>query len=209
VPYGIKNIESKKKNKEFLQKEMGLEVSDVPLIAAVTRLVEHKGIELILEALQKLDKPYQFILLGSGNMYYEKMFECLAVDEPEKISVCFEFDEALARRIYAGSDIFLMPSLYEPCGLGQMYAMRYGSIPVVRSTGGLKDTVVDYEKKTSGANGFSFKGYNSGEFLEAIEKALGLYNTPEWDRLIKNAMKCDWSFKNSAVKYVELYRKLL
>lgn len=209
IPYSIENIDDKKKNKDLLQRELGLEVSNVPLIAAVTRLTEVKGIDIMLEGLLNINKPFQFVLLGSGNMYYEKILEEIAGNYMGKIVVNFKYDEDLAKRIYAGSDMFLMPSLYEPCGLGQLYAMRYGSIPIVRHTGGLRDTVVDFNKNPKKGNGFTFEEYSADALVKTVEEAIEVYNTSKWQTIIKNAMTCDWSWKKSAEKYLTLYNELI
>ncbi|MCX7883796.1 MAG: glycogen synthase [Caloramator sp.] len=206
-PYNIKSIENKKKNKKALQRELNLEESDVPLIASVTRLEDYKGIKLIYDAIKTLDKPFQFVLLGSGNYYYEQMFKNLCEEMKGSVATVFKYDEAIAKRIYAGSDIFLMPSLYEPCGIAQMIALRYGTIPIVRNTGGLSDTIIDYKEKCG--NGFLFNEYTSEEFKNIISEAIEIYNTQKWISLIKNAMSADYSIEKSALSYLSLYKMIL
>ncbi|SKA75611.1 starch synthase [Caloramator quimbayensis] len=206
-PYNIKSIENKKKNKIALQRELNLENADVPLIASVTRLEDYKGIKLIYDAVKALDKPFQFVLLGTGNYYYEQMFKNLCENMKGSAAAVFEYDEALAKRIYAGSDIFLMPSLYEPCGIAQMIALKYGSIPIVRNTGGLSDTIIDYKDKCG--NGFLFNEYSSEELKNKISEAIEIYNSTKWISLIKNAMSCDYSLEKSALKYLSLYKMIL
>lgn len=208
-PYSIKSIENKKKNKEALQRDLGLEVLDVPLIAVVGRLEEEKGIKLIHDAVLNIKKPFQFVLLGSKNIYYEQIFTKMQNNMKGKMKAIFEYNEALAKRIYASSDILLMPSLYEPCGISNIIALRYGSIPIVRSTGGLKDTIIDFTFDEKNGNGFCFEEYDSERLLDRINTALELYNTKKWDIIVKNAMKCDNSIEKTAQKYASLYRMVL
>ena len=148
-------------------------------------------------------------MLGNGDGYYEDVFQYYASIYPSRISTNIIFDEALAQQIYAASDMFLMPSLFEPCGIGQLIALKYGSIPIVRETGGLKDTIIPYNKYTGSGNGFSFANYNSDELLAAINKALELYNDKvSWGKLVENAMLSDNSWANSAKNYMNLYNSL-
>jgi len=149
-----------------------------------------------------------FILLGSGDKNYQKFFEGIKKKNPKKVGLHFGFSEEIAHLIEAGSDIFLMPSKYEPCGLNQMYSLRYGTIPVVRATGGLADTISEY--KNGKGNGFVFEKYESAELLKAIKRALKLYkNREEWIKLIRLAMGCDFSWEVSAKKYIDLYRSMI
>ena len=149
------------------------------------------------------------ILLGNGDKYYEDIFQHYASIYPSRISTNIVFDERLAQQIYAASDIFLMPSLFEPCGIGQLIALKYGSIPIVRETGGLKDTIIPYNKYTGDGNGFSFTNYSSDDLLEAINKALDLYNDKEsWDKLVQSAMLSNNSWKSSAKNYIHLYNNI-
>ena len=193
-------------NKTDLQHVMGLEVdSSIPLFGLVSRLEVQKGIDLAMDTIRKLkgDK-WQAVILGTGDPSLEKRAKQLEEKFPARVKVATRYDGKLARKIYAGSDIFLMPSRYEPCGLSQMIAMRYGCLPIVRATGGLKDTV------KHGETGFVFDGDSTKDFLKAIKEALEIYeNTPYWHSLQRNAMAQDFSWKNSAKQYVSLYRSLL
>lgn len=201
--YSIKNLKGKLKNKLALQKKLGLpENEKTALIGIVTRFVKQKGIELIIENFSKLN--CQFVFLGTGEKRYEDALIHLTNKYPKKFSVQIKFDEKLAHEIYAGSDIFLVPSRFEPCGLTQMIAMRYGSVPIVRATGGLKDTV-----KTQ--VGFTFKKFNSGTLYKMINKSLKIYykKPSAWRRLQINGMKQNFSWEKSAKEYLKLYRELL
>jgi len=150
------------------------------------------------------------VLLGTGDKVFEDWFKGLAWRFPTKTSMNIRFSNELAQKMYAASDIFLMPSNYEPCGIGQLIALRYGSIPVVRETGGLKDTINQYDKYNDIGNGFVFTNYNAHEMMYALKKALGIYSDPtEWGNLIRNAMNSDYSWAGSAKEYVKLYEKLL
>ena len=182
-------------------RDLGLPVSDAPLIAMVTRLTAHKGLDLVSWAAEKLlNKNVQFAILGTGDKGYESYFSYLRNRFPDKVSVNFRFDKDFSKKIYAGADIFLMPSKSEPCGLAQMIASRYGTVPIVRQTGGLYDTIHE------GDNGFTFYAYNGDEMLYAITRAIDLYDCKEkWQSLVKNVMKKDFSWSNSAKKYFELY----
>ena len=202
----------KVENKVELQKQLGLPVRrDVPLLAIVSRLVAAKGIDLISHIIDELltDEDVQLVVLGTGDRHYEDLFKSLAWRYPTKVSANILFHNELAHRIYAASDLFLMPSQYEPCGIGQLIALRYGSIPVVRETGGLKDTIEPYNKYARTGNGFTFANYNAHELLFAIKRALGLYSdTSQWDSLVKNAMTSDYSWRHSAELYKALYAGL-
>lgn len=206
--YSEKNYIDKKQNKYGLQKEMGLEKSDKPLIGIVHRLTAQKGLDLILDTMDELmEKDVQFVLLGLGDPYYEKKFKDYEEKYPDKVKVRIEFNITLAQRIYSGSDIFLMPSRFEPCGLGQMISLRYGTIPVVRATGGLADTVIDYDINPKDGNGFSFEEYTSEEFIKTLFRALKVYEEKpsEWEGLVRKALRSDFSWKTSAKKYIKLY----
>ncbi|MDD4188889.1 MAG: glycogen synthase [Eubacteriales bacterium] len=204
------SIEAKKDNKHALQKELGLPIADVPVIGIVSRLSGQKGLDLVLERIREfLAGEIQFVLLGVGEHYYEGAFKKLKKELPEKVGIHIGFDAQLAKRVYAGSDIFLMPSRFEPCGLGQIISLRYGTIPVVRETGGLAETVTDYSKHKKG-NGFTFADFNSDSFEDALKRALAVYsNRNEWTRLVKLAMACDFSWGRSAEKYIGLYETAL
>ena len=211
VPFST--YEGKMKNKRELQEILNLPVNDeVPVISMVTRLVDQKGIELVLHVFHEMiGQGIQFILLGTGEEKYEWAFRNLAEQYPSQVSTNTYFDEGMARRIYAGSDIFLMPSQFEPCGIGQLIAMRYGALPLVRETGGLRDTVIPYNQFTGEGNGFSFANYNAHEMLHTIEQAVGMYKfqPKRWKQLTENAMTEDFSWESSSLKYIDLYESLL
>jgi starch synthase len=201
-------FQDKKENKYALQKEMGLPVSDVPVIGLISRLSGQKGLNLIIEEIDDiLRKDLQFILLGAGDDYYQDQFRRIAAQYPGKIAIHIGFNAHLAQQIYAGCDMFLMPSRFEPCGLGQIISLRYGTIPIVRATGGLAETITDYDADPENGNGFSFANFSSEEMLYAIERALRLYydKPGEWDKLIVRALKTDFSWGVSAKKYEDLY----
>lgn len=208
--YTHKNSSKKNINKAHLQELMGLSKSKKPLIAMVTRLVSQKGLDLlehILEELLHLD--IQMVVLGTGDPKYEDMFKHFSYHF-DNLSASISFDEQLAHKIYAGADMFLMPSLFEPSGLSQMISQRYGTVPIVRETGGLKDTVEHYNKYTGEGSGFSFGSYNAHELLFAVKRAIELYeNKVEWRKLVRNIMQLDTSWKNSAMKYIDLYNKIV
>ncbi len=209
--YDEKSIKQKVKNKLKLQEKLGFTVDEeMPMIGITTRLVKQKGLDLIVDKLQELlVLPIQIVLLGNGEGYYEDIFQYFASIYPSRISTNIIFDEELAQQIYAASDMFLMPSLFEPCGIGQLIALKYGSIPIVRETGGLKDTVIPYNKYTSIGNGFSFENYSSQELLDAIKRALDLYKDKDsWNKLVQNAMLSNNSWENSAENYMDLYSNL-
>jgi starch synthase len=209
--YDESNRDQKVKNKIELQKTLNLAVDEtIPMIGIITRLVKQKGLDLIVDKLQELlSLPVQIVLLGSGDGYYEDLFQHYDSIYPSRISTNITFDEGLAQQIYAASDMFLMPSLFEPCGIGQLIALKYGSIPIVRETGGLKDTIIPYNKYTGAGNGFSFENFNSQELLDTINRALELYNDKiAWDKLVENAMLSNNSWESSAKNYRDLYNSL-
>ena len=211
--YDVQSMDRKIDNKVALQRLLGLpEGRTIPVMAMVTRLVQPKGVDLVIRIMDELlqHENVQLIVLGTGDKIYEDWFKGLAWRFPTKVSTNIRFSNKLAQQIYAAADLFIMPSCYEPCGIGQLIAMRYGAIPVVRETGGLKDTVQQYNKYTQQGNGFLFPNYNAHELMYAIKKALGMYdNFDIWRRIVQNAMRSDYSWKNSASEYEELYRKLL
>ncbi|MGB4610799.1 MAG: glycogen synthase GlgA [Saccharofermentanales bacterium] len=212
--YSVRTFQAgKKANKLALQEEIGLEQrEDVPMLAMITRLTSQKGLDLLLHIADELiADDIQLVILGTGDEFYENAFHDLEWYHPDKVRSLIMFDEELARRIYASADIFLMPSMFEPCGLGQMIAMRYGALPVVRETGGLKDTVIPYNKYDGSGTGFSFSNINAHEFLFAIKDALDTYhNYPDsWNQLIRQAMSGDFSWEQSAKRYIELYEIIL
>jgi starch synthase len=201
--------------KAELQQQQGLAVEvETPLLGVVARLVEQKGVDLLVQAAPALlDRGAQLIVLGEGNPAYHRMLEELRNRYPGRVSLTFGFNEGLAHRIEAGSDLFLMPSLYEPSGLNQLYSMRYGTLPVVRATGGLADTVVDANAQTLAAGtatGFCFKGYSAAELCDTVLRALALYrDQPEqWQQAIATAMRQDWSWDRSAGEYERLYERI-
>jgi starch synthase len=212
--YQAESLQDKRLNKLALQKKLSLPVNeDIPLIGLISRLVEQKGIDLLLECLPEMAvMPLQFVLLGSGDKVFEQRLLNFAHSYPDKISITIGYDEALSHLIEAGADIFLMPSRFEPCGLNQMYSQRYGTLPVVHKTGGLADSVVDALPETIGngtATGIVFNDASSGTLIEAIKRALILYSMPDiWKKLQANAMKKDFSWQRSAEQYLELYRSI-
>lgn len=206
--YDINSIESKMENKLALQRELGLEENkNIPIISIVSRLTSQKGIDLIKEIIDcVLTKEVQFIVLGTGEWDYEEFFKGLEKRYPNKVATRIIFDNKLSHKIYAGSDMFLMPSKFEPCGLGQLIALRYGNVPIVRETGGLKDTIESYNKFEFTGNGFSFYNYSSIELKNCIFEALEIYKRKdEWNNLVKTAMSCDNSWKKSALEYKRIY----
>ncbi len=208
--YGLDSIEKKEINKSNLQLLVGLPKSREPLVGLISRLVDQKGLDLIEEIRGELMRlPIQLVVLGTGDKKYEKMFKDLQENYPDKVAVRLTFDLDLAQKIYAGADLFLMPSRYEPCGLGQMFAMRYGTVPVVRYTGGLADTVKEYGLSDHG-NGFGFADYRGECLLKALKKALEVYNHDDsWREVVRNAMKEDFSWEASAENYLSLYKQTL
>jgi starch synthase len=201
--------------KADLQRRQGLPKEPrAPLIGMVARLVEQKGLELVARAAPSfLERGAQFVVLGEGDPGYQQMLEDLRRRFPDRVSLTFNFNEALAHRIEAGSDLFLMPSLYEPSGLNQLYSLRYGTLPVVRATGGLADTVVDTTPGTLATNtatGFSFNAYSGDALRDAVLRALALYRDSPgvWRQVMINAMRQDWSWERSAAEYERLYDKL-
>ncbi len=198
----------KKANKEALQKELGLSLDpQKPMLGLVARLVDQKGIDIIKDAMNEIvNMDIQLVILGTGDERYEKMFRYYGDTYKNKISANIMFNEGLARKIYAASDIFLMPSLFEPCGLGQIIAMSYGAVPLVRETGGLKDTVFSFNEFTHEGNGFSFYPPYAHDFLYTLRRAIGFYKEPEiWSKLSENAMMERFSWENSAKEYEKVY----
>jgi len=205
--------EGKKLCKAALQKEVGLaQQEDVPLMVMVTRLAGHKGLDLLRYIARRLlaEEDCQLLILGTGEWQYEAFFRELERDYPDRVAAKITFDLALASRIYAGGDIYLMPSRSEPCGLSQMYAMRYGTVPVVHATGGLKDTVPPVDENGQGGLGFTFQSYNGDDFLGAVKRCLRLYrrNPEAFRQLQKRDMSQDFSWDKPAAKYMELFQKM-
>jgi len=210
--YTVKDVkEGKAENKRQLQENMGLpQRADVPVIGLVSRLVSHKGLDLIKGILDELlyTTDVQVAVVGSGDWQYENFFKEMADKYPDKLAVRIGFVPSLARKIYAGADLFLMPSKSEPCGLSQMVALRYGTVPIVRETGGLRDSISD--SGDGKGNGFTFKTYNAHDMLGAIRRGLDAYANKEyWDELVIRAMECDCSWGKSANEYIKMYKELL
>jgi len=208
--YSAKDPAGKAVNKRELQRSLRLEQDpDAMVIGMVGRLVGHKGLDLVQYALEHIMREgVQFVLLGAGDWQYEKFFREAVPNYPGRLSVTLGFDDVLARKIYSGADVFLMPSKSEPCGLSQMIALRYGTIPVVRATGGLKDTVIDLGGDNG--NGYNFLTYNADDMLYALDRAFaGFADKEGWAENVKAAMKCDFSWGNSANAYIALYKGLL
>ena len=207
--YSLRRMAGKAKDKAALQRMMGLaERKDTPVVAMVSRLVSHKGLDLVCETLDYfMEKDMQLVVLGKGDGKYESFFSWAQAKYPGRVAVHLGYSESLAMQIYAGADLFLMPSKSEPCGLSQMIAMRYGAVPIVRETGGLKDTVHAYEAWNGAGNGFSFTNYNAGDMCYVIGEAVDLYHQkPEaYEALRKRGMAEDFSWARSAKKYREIY----
>lgn len=195
--------------KEVLLSTLGLQEGDEPVFAIVTRLVAHKGLDLVKCVFDDIMAlGCKFIILGTGDKEYEEFFVEMQRKYPDTVSANIKFDPNLARQIYAGADFFLMPSQSEPCGLSQMIAMRYGTVPIVRETGGLRDTVKDCGDENG--NGFTFKSYNAHDMLASCRRALSLYqDKPSWKELIANDMKLDFSWDNTSEYYLGLYREIV
>ncbi|ASF45110.1 glycogen synthase GlgA [Methylovulum psychrotolerans] len=212
--YNADTLQDKVHNKTALQQRVGLPINgQVPLFGLISRLVEQKGIDMVLDCLpEMLTMPMQFVLLGSGDKTFEQRLQALAAANPDKIAVTLGYDEGLAHLIEAGADMFLMPSRFEPCGLNQMYSQRYGTIPLVRKTGGLADTVIDTSATSLAdgtASGLVFNEANAGALLEAIKRSLLLYHLPEqWRQMQVNAMGKDFTWRHSAEEYLQVYAKL-
>jgi starch synthase len=212
VQYDAESISLKQKNKYALQRYFGLpEKAEAPLIAMVTRLTKQKGLDLVRHVFHEIvHEDVQVVVVGSGDKEYEDFFRHMAYEYPDKVKVYIGFNEALAHQVYAGADLFLMPSLFEPCGLGQLIALRYGTLPIVRETGGLNDTVQSYNAVTDEGNGFSFTNFNAHDMLHTIRRAIFYYHKKDiWNALVERAMIQDYSWKQSAKQYQELYEGLV
>ncbi|WP_040214843.1 glycogen synthase GlgA [Clostridium polynesiense] len=210
--YSISSMKDKKINKSRLQKELKLPVkAKVPMLGLVSRLTPQKGIDILISILGRiLQEDVQFVVLGTGDQDYEEHFKNLQRKYPDKVSANIKFDNQAAHKIYAASDIFLMPSLFEPCGLGQLIALRYGAVPVVRETGGLKDTIIPYNQYTKEGNGFSFENYSAHELETVINMALNHYKDKKtWEGIMRSAMSSDNSWERSAEIYKKLYKELI
>ena len=211
--YSAADLSGKAKDKEQLQQTLGLQVrSDTPIVAMVSRLVSHKGLDLVCDTLDGImEKDVQFVLLGKGDAQYEAFFNYACERYHGRVAVYLGYSDSLARQIYAGADQFLMPSKSEPCGLSQMIAMRYGTLPVVRETGGLMDTVRAYEAGSGEGNGFSFANYNAGDMYHVVCEAIDLYhnNKDAFRTLQERGMKEDFSWTRSARAYHDIYASLM
>lgn len=210
APYGLNHMEGKTKNRLSLLRHCGWDEDNSPILAFVGRLVEQKGVEIFLPAVEELlSRGCRLVVVGSGFPIYERNLEELADRFPDRLHVTIGFNEALAHLVYAGSDIFLMPSLFEPCGLSQLISLRYGTVPVVRAIGGLADTIIDVEGSEDGY-GFLFADYNSQELLGAVDRALVHYADPEgWRKIQRSGMTRNFSWEKSASIYRGIYFKLL
>ncbi len=206
--YSKKDIAGKAICKSELQKILGLPEKDVPIISMISRLVEHKGLDLVAGGMERLlQNDVQVVILGTGEERYENYFKSLAERYPDKVRALIQFNGVLSRQIYSGSDIFLMPSKNEPCGLSQMISCRYGTLPVVRKVGGLADSIIDVGDK---GFGFTFVDFSSESMLEAIFRALEMYKDKAlWEKTVCKAMRKDFSWNASAKKYLEMYDELL
>ena len=211
--YNGGDLTCKYRNKEELQKSLNLPVDrNIPIIGMVTRLVDQKGLDLIEFVIEEmLQMDIQLVVLGTGDQKYENMLKHFTWKYPNKVSAHIYFNNTLAKRIYASSDMFLMPSKFEPCGIGQLLALRYGTLPIVRETGGLKDTVNSYNEFTGEGNGFSFTNYNAHDMLNTIKRAVHIYYNEKdtWCKLVKKAMWEDNGWQKSANKYIELYSSIM
>jgi starch synthase len=211
-PYDVEHLEGKLANKVDLQKELGLAVDGtIPLFGSIGRLVQQKGVDILLGAMEEmLNTHLQFVLLGTGSPEFERSFEELARRFPTKAAVRIQFENSLSHRIEAGCDFFLMPSQFEPCGLNQMYSLEYGTIPIVRKTGGLDDAVIDVRENAERANGIKFSEYSASALSKGIQKAVALYAEPEsLNHFRRNAMKTDFSWERTMADYVKVYNEAM
>ncbi len=209
--YTWENLTKKRQNKRELLQDAGLQYDvKIPVIGMISRLAKQKGFDILQPVLQKvIQQPVQFIILGTGEQEYEKFLRQMACDYPDKIAVTIGFNEGLAHRITAGADMFLMPSHYEPCGLNQMYSLNYGTVPIVRQTGGLADTIIDRDAHPKNGNGLSFTRYSSESLHAALLRGLKLFkNKNVWKKMIEQGMQADFSWNSSAKKYLKLYKSL-
>lgn len=210
--YDSNSYEKKKENKKFIQEKYGLEIrEDVCLIGMVTRLTSMKGIDLLRYVFEELlQEDIQFVLLGTGEYEYEEMFKYFEYKYPDKVAARIYFNAQEANMIYAASDLYMMPSIAEPCGISQLIAMKYGTLPIVRETGGLKDTVVPFNKFTDEGTGFTFANVNAHELLYKTKEAIQLFydQRDKFNKLIENAMNTNYDWGNSSKEYIELYRSL-
>ncbi|MCF0230396.1 MAG: glycosyltransferase, partial [Parasporobacterium sp.] len=211
--YNADSLELKRKNKEEFQKELGLEVNaDIPLFGIVSRLTEQKGFDLVAADMPTfMDRNMQIVILGVGEYGFEEAFKWYSSTYPQKVSANITFSNDLSHKIYGCADAFIMPSRFEPCGLSQIMSMRYGTLPVVRLTGGLKDTVIPYNYVTGEGTGFGFDRYDADDLRASVDYALNVwYNDKDaWDNMVKQAMSTDFTWYKSAEEYRKLYRGLV
>ncbi|MDF2904724.1 MAG: glycogen synthase [Herbinix sp.] len=207
--YDSLHIEQKRNNRTWLREHYKLPEDERPLVAMVTRLDYSKGIDILLNAISYFDfTKFQLIILGSGNPHYQGLLAGITYGYPESIAVDFVYSVDMAKKIYAGADIYLMPSLFEPCGLGQLYAMRYGAVPIVHPVGGLKDTIIDLPEQPERSSGFYMREWSGQALNEALNRALKVYHSTDWSCLIENGMDFDSSWERSVAQYLELYEVL-
>ncbi len=209
--YSVKDRSGKGRCKADLQKELGLPVSEkTPLVASISRLADQKGFDLVTSIIDELlEGDIQFVLLGTGDLKYHDIFKDIANRYPRKTGINITYDEGLAHRIEAGADMFLMPSYYEPCGLNQLISLKYGTVPVVRATGGLDDTIRNWDPDTCEGNGFKFKDYSGRDLIECLQRALAFYfRDNEWKKIMESGMQEDYSWGASAKEYLWLYNKV-
>ena len=212
APYSAADLEGKKACKKDLLRQFGMSDDDLssPVIGIVSRFAAQKGFDLIADIAERMvGENARLVVLGNGDAKYEKLFLNLAARYKNKVGVRVAYDDALAHKIEGGADMFLMPSRYEPCGLNQIYSLRYGTVPIVRATGGLDDTIEDYQHSTGAGTGFKFSGFTGTELLETVLRALSVYaHDAEWKKLMRNGMAKDFSWNASAREYVQLYGKV-
>lgn len=212
--YNMRNIfKEKLKNKTELQKELGLKVDpDKMMIGIVSRLTDQKGFDLVAQVIDRLiESEAQIVILGTGDETYEGLFKHYAWKCPDKVAACIYFSNEMSHKIYAACDMFLMPSRFEPCGLSQLISLRYGTVPLVRETGGLRDTITPYNEYTDEGNGFSFTHYNSMDMLNVIYYAMDIFynKKTKWHKIMLAGMKSDFSWDVSADKYIKMYKEIL
>jgi len=210
--YSAATISKKVENKKALLQKYNLKFDEnIPVIGIISRLADQKGFDLIGDIVNELmSLDIQMVVLGTGEKRYHELFQKIHNKYPDKFGVYLGFSESLAHLIEAGSDMFLMPSRYEPCGLNQIYSLKYGTVPIVRATGGLDDTIENVDEKSGTGTGFKFNKYDSKELLKTIKKAIKVYQDKKiWTKIMKNGMSKDFSWSNSAKKYIALYKKLI
>ena len=211
--YGPERLEGKVDCRKDLLHAFGLDQvsQDAMVIGMVTRLATQKGLDFLVEIADRLlERNVVLVALGSGEPYYEEFLRELAARKPNEVAAQIKYDNALAHKIHAGADVFLMPSRYEPCGLNQMYALKYGTVPVVRATGGLKDTVEEWNPEVASGTGFLFQGYQAQDLLATLDRALAAFADREsWQKLMRNGMAENHSWERAAREYVEVYNEVL